>query len=65
RRHGQTEVAFAVEDYDRRRPLIIDPVLEYATYLGGAKADQGLCVYAQVTDRKARSRWSGYHDPRW
>ncbi len=29
-------VAFAVGDYDHGRQLVIDPVLAYATYLGGA-----------------------------
>ena len=30
--------------YDRRLPLIVDPVLEYSTYLGGNGADFGLGV---------------------
>ncbi len=30
------QVRFAVGRFDRSRPLIIDPVLSYATYLGGA-----------------------------
>jgi hypothetical protein len=29
-------VGFAVPDYDHARPLVIDPVLVYSTYLGGA-----------------------------
>jgi hypothetical protein len=41
--------------YDRRRPLIIDPVLSYATYLGGSGGDvaYGIAVdgagYAYIT----------------
>ena len=29
------EVRFGLGDYDRRRPLVIDPVLVYSSYLGG------------------------------
>jgi hypothetical protein len=38
------QVAFALGAYDRTRPLIIDPVLHYATYLGGSDADEGLAI---------------------
>ncbi|WP_217426560.1 hypothetical protein, partial [Candidatus Methylobacter favarea] len=35
------EVGFEVGAYDRSRPLVIDPVLAYATYLGGNEEDRG------------------------
>jgi len=37
-------VGFAVGDYDRARPLVIDPVLSYGTYLGGSGYDAGNAV---------------------
>lgn len=33
------EVSFVVGRYNRSRPLIIDPILQYSTYLGGVKED--------------------------
>jgi hypothetical protein len=38
------QVSFAVSSYDHSEPLIIDPVLSYATYLGGAGDEQGLGI---------------------
>jgi len=35
---------FALGPYDRTRPLVIDPVLVYATYLGGSGYDSGAAV---------------------
>ncbi|HVA00140.1 MAG TPA: SBBP repeat-containing protein, partial [Terriglobia bacterium] len=34
-------VSFRVADYDRERPLVIDPALSYSTYLGGTASDSG------------------------
>jgi len=33
---GKSRAGFQVAAYDVKRPLVIDPVLEYSTYLGGA-----------------------------
>jgi len=41
---GKNEVGFELDDYDQRYALLIDPVLDYATYLGGKELDQGMAI---------------------
>lgn len=41
---GERKVHFALGEYDRSRELIIDPVLVYGTYLGGADNDTGYAI---------------------
>src|SRR4029079_17486095 len=41
---GKGEIGFQLGDYDRSRPLIIDPVLVYSTYLGGNGFDNGYAI---------------------
>jgi hypothetical protein len=41
---SSSEVGFQVAAYDTTRPLIIDPVLVYSTFLGGARYDAGLSI---------------------
>ena len=36
---GKNKVAFRLARYDKRQPLLIDPVLAYSTYLGGSDID--------------------------
>jgi hypothetical protein len=35
------EIGFEVAEYDRKYPLVIDPVLSYASYLGGSRREEG------------------------
>jgi hypothetical protein len=39
--HREYKVCFEVAAYDHTKPLIIDPVLSYSTYLGGSQDDGG------------------------
>jgi hypothetical protein len=43
------EVGFQVAAYDKTRPLVIDPVLVYSTYLGGSREEKanGIAVDSQ------------------
>ncbi len=41
---GADQVGFAVGTYDTSKPLTIDPVLSYSTYLGGSGIDEGLGI---------------------
>jgi hypothetical protein len=43
-RKGDHRLGFALAAYDRTEPLVIDPVLEYSTYLGGSGGDVGLAI---------------------
>ncbi len=37
-------LGFEVKDYDPSKPLVIDPVLDYSTYLGGSAADSSMGI---------------------
>ncbi len=39
-----SKVEFALADWDRQKELVIDPVLEYSTYLGGSADDYGKAI---------------------
>ena len=41
---GGNQVGFKIGAYDHSKPLFIDPVLSYATYLGGSVEDAGAAI---------------------
>ena len=41
---GEQHVGFKVAPHDARRPLVIDPVLSYSTYLGGSGQDRSHAI---------------------
>jgi uncharacterized repeat protein (TIGR01451 family) len=54
---AKSEVTFAVGEYDRTMPLVIDPALAYSSYLGGSQQEQG---YAIAADRSGNAYVTGY-----
>ncbi len=45
---AENRIGFRTGAYDHTQPLIIDPVLQYATYLGGSGADEANAIAADA-----------------
>src|SRR5947207_12026206 len=43
-RQGNNQIGFQIGAYDMSRPLVIDPVLSYSTYLGGSGQDSAQAI---------------------
>jgi hypothetical protein len=54
---GKDQVGFQTGFYDESRPLIIDPVLSYSTYLGGSNGDFGSDI---AVDGSGNAYLAGY-----
>jgi hypothetical protein len=50
RRSLVRNVGIRVANYDRQRPLVVDPALSYSTYLGGTAADSANAVAIDNSD---------------
>ncbi|HEX4950118.1 MAG TPA: SBBP repeat-containing protein [Blastocatellia bacterium] len=46
---GRSQVGFVVAEHDANLPLVIDPSISYATYLGGSDVDEGHAIAANWT----------------
>jgi hypothetical protein len=60
--HTPTQVSFRVAEYDRSRPLIIDPVLSYSTFLGGRLADEASSIAIDGNELAYVTGWTGSTD---
>ena len=56
---GRKQVAFELARYDRTKPLVIDPVLVYSTYLGGGGMDSARAIAADSSGNAYVTGYSG------
>src|SRR5665213_864277 len=54
---GNNQIVFEVQNYDLTQPLVIDPQLDYSTYLGGNNNDT---CYGMVVDSSGNAYVTGY-----
>jgi hypothetical protein len=54
---GKNSVGFELAEYDRKRTLIFDPVLDYSTYLGGSGQDN---AYGLALDSSGSAYVAGF-----
>ena len=54
---GKHEVGFEIGQYDATKPLVIDPVISYSTYLGGSNFDLGRSI---AVDNAGNAYVTGY-----
>ena len=60
---SENRVGFALAVYDTSRPLTIDPVLEYATYLGGSGFDSPTAIAIDQRGHAYVTVYTRVHQP--
>jgi len=55
---GARDVRIAIGDYDTSRPLTVDPVVSYATWLGGAGGEQANAVAVDAAGNAYVAGWT-------
>jgi hypothetical protein len=55
---GRREAGFEIGDYDPSRPLVIDPVLVYSTFLGGGASGDGHGIAADSAGNAYVTGWT-------
>jgi hypothetical protein len=55
---GRRQVGFRVGDYDTTRPLVIDPVIDYSTYLGGGQVEEGSDIAVDADGKIYVTGWT-------
>jgi hypothetical protein len=55
---SSTRVGFSLQGYDHTKPLVIDPVLLYSTYLGGLANDQAMSIVADSNGSAYVTGWT-------
>ena len=61
-KRAEGRIGFAVGPYDTARPLVIDPVLLYSTYLGGSSNDVGSAIAVDPAGNAYITGWTTSSD---
>lgn len=58
--NGKKQIVFQIANYDRSKPLVIDPTLAFSTFLGGGGMDRGDGCYVifNAPNRSSRQLFS-------
>lgn len=57
-RIGKYEIGFEIGEYDTTKPLVIDPIITYSTYLGSSNQDFGRSIAADNAGNAYVTGWT-------